>query len=114
MKITQSQLRQIIKEELDNVVNMPQKVVLKETLDVFSGLKRALMAITSQGGQRQKAAREAIPCLQALQAGLTATMTIRADASSVAGGGDRDFEGKKQYEDLIGQLEAAIFQLNQA
>ena len=91
MKVTKSQLKQIIKEELNEmkVINneVRRQTILNESLREFGELSNLLKAVTSQGGARTDVLAAFALAFEELLAGLDKTAEAYGLAS---GGGDPD------------------------
>jgi len=102
MKLTKSQLKQIIKEELDETIS--EKRALMEDIQQFPGIVNALMSITSTEGMRGLAAKEVFNAFSQLSDYLQMTLDIYEE------------EGKEgvdtsKYQNLMGNLKDAKTQL---
>ena len=102
MKLTKSQLKQIIKEEIKKPID--EKKALQENIQQFPGILHVLMSITSTEGMRGIAAKEVYNALTALGNGLEMTLDIYKEQ-------EKEGVDTSKYQNLMGSLEDAKAQL---
>ena len=106
MKLTKTQLKQIIKEELSAATNDQQRILLKENIEAFPGILKLLTAITRQNDLRAKSAAAFVGALENAMAALEMTMEAMPQEADT---GIQD-QLLDQIDKAIDQLEGVINQ----